>query len=57
MQTTVNRRNRVRKSILAQIFRINASQDIVGGYVDSVGCGIANCSHGFVHRLANSNRL
>jgi hypothetical protein len=40
-----------------QIFGINAARDIVGGYVDSVGCGVTNCTHGFVQRLANSNQL
>jgi hypothetical protein len=40
-----------------QIFGINAARDIVGGHVDSVGCGVTNCTHGFVQRLANSNQL
>jgi hypothetical protein len=39
------------------VFGINASRNIVGSYVDSVGCGGASCTHGFVHRLPNSNQL
>ena len=39
------------------VFGINASRNIVGSYVDSVGCGVASCTHGFVHQLPNSNRL
>lgn len=39
------------------VFGINASRDIVGAYVDPNGCGAASCTHGFVQRLPNSNRL
>ena len=37
------------------VFGINASRNIVGSYVDSVGCGVASCTHGFIQRLPNSN--
>jgi hypothetical protein len=40
-----------------QVFGINASRNIVGGYVDSVGCGAGSCTHGFVHQLPNGGQL